>query len=145
MRTVDAYDFYWFLSYRNMVEYKWFGGRVEVYRTPAPWMLEHMKRDHNGDAESFQRNEADLFGCARVRHSEGPRETWNRWTPRLWAAFAEHLEKEHRKGQDHLKRMIAENPDVQFEQPSELVLPRPVYWDCGANRVADEFPMEVAA
>ena len=125
--------FHWFLSYQNLTEYNFSGGRIEVHREICDWTMEYRRRDHNGDADSFKRNVLDAIGGAVVRWSGSrPLATWNRWDPDLYAAFVAHLVAANERDAAHLAKCRAEHPDINFpDRP--FVIPRPIYWDMQAN------------
>jgi phytoene dehydrogenase-like protein len=137
--------FTWKLSYRNESEYRFDGGSIGVYRELG-WLEPHMRQDHNGDAESFQRNVLDAAGGARIFHDRYRAEDWNRWTPEIYTAFVAHLRAKHAQDIAESTRLRARHPDIDFsgcDRP--LAIPRPIYWDFATNRFETEPWHEEAA
>ena len=127
--------FTWKWSYLNMVGYRFAAGEIEVYRPMEDHMLQYRQQiyNHNGDPFSFKRNVYDAIGGAHVRFDNyHGRETWNRWTPELWAEFAAHLEQKHNEEYAWCVEFQRKHDYYGFPLPV-LSLPRPIYWDLDAN------------
>ncbi|RZU28951.1 hypothetical protein [Edaphobacter modestus] len=121
--------FKWYCSYRDEVEYKVHCHAavrsLEAYRC-QPDMLDHIRKDFNGDADEFERTVVARQGGVIIRFSDLP--GYPRWTPEFYRAFTEWLISDHAAADADWKATCARMGHAY--EPSKMApIPRPIYWD----------------
>jgi hypothetical protein len=141
-----AITFHFYCSYQNELEYEVHGHpfikRIEAYSECRFGLLEHQRKDFNGDADEFERIMVARQGGVLIRHVDKPyRDTpsyWedHRWSQELYSAFVKWLDDEHAKYLvDHEQRRARSGyTEEEFPATEMRPIPRPMFFNPESKR-----------